>query len=110
MSSDERKIGDLTVQVERDGCISSGNCIKVAPDLFEFDDESIAVFAKTADDASRDQVIEACEVCPVDALSIPQPDGKKPILDTARCIGCCCCLKRRQLFILSCEIDRLRRC
>ncbi|NNE42989.1 MAG: ferredoxin [Gemmatimonadetes bacterium] len=77
MSVDERKIGELTVQIDRDSCISSGNCIKVTPELFEFDDESIAVFAKTAADCTREQVIEACEVCPVDALIVKDSSGKQ---------------------------------
>ena len=77
MSNEERKIGELTVRIDRESCISSGNCIKVTPELFEFDDESIAVFAKTADSCTREQVIDACEVCPVDALIVTDSSGEQ---------------------------------
>ena len=79
MSETERRIGDLTVSIDRDSCISSGNCVKVAPGLFELDDESIVVFARTADSADRDLVIEACEVCPVEALTVKDSSGKQII-------------------------------
>jgi ferredoxin len=79
MSDTEKTIGDLTVIIDRDACISSGNCVKVAPALFELDDESIVVFARTAADASRDLVIEACEVCPVEALTVKDSSGKRII-------------------------------
>ena len=58
MSDTERRIGDLTVNIDRDACIGSGNCIKVAPELFELDDESIVVFARNAP-AELSQVAEA---------------------------------------------------
>jgi len=79
MSETERRIGDLTVRIDRDSCISSGNCVKVAPALFELDDESIVVFAKTADGSSREQVIEACEICPVEALTVTDSSGEQII-------------------------------
>ncbi|HMB71020.1 MAG TPA: ferredoxin [bacterium] len=77
MAETERRIGDLTVRIDRDSCISSGNCVKVAPGLFELDDEAIVVFAKTADDASSEQVTEACEICPVEALTVTDSSGKQ---------------------------------
>lgn len=79
MSDTERRIGDLTVNIDRDACIGSGNCIKVAPELFELDDESIVVFARTAADAARALVLEACAVCPVEALTVKDSSGKRVI-------------------------------
>lgn len=76
--SDEvvRKIGELTVKVDRLACIGSGNCVKVAPDLFRLDDEEVAAFAPDAEKAERDTVIEACEICPVEALTVTDAEGK----------------------------------
>ena len=64
----ERKIGDLTVRVDREACIGSGNCTKVAPEVFELDADVVAAFKEPGDDIERDRVIEACSVCPVQAL------------------------------------------
>src|SRR6187455_1139199 len=45
----EKKIGELTVRIDRELCIGSGNCVKVAPDLFELDEEVICSFAAGAE-------------------------------------------------------------
>lgn len=77
MSETEKKIGDLTVRIERDSCIGSGNCVKVAGDLFALDDEGIAVFAPGAEQTPTDAVVEACRICPVEALIATDPSGKR---------------------------------
>ena len=70
------KAGELTVSIDRPSCIGSGNCVKVAPELFRLDDEGIAAFADGAADAARDVVLESCRVCPVEALRVRDGDGK----------------------------------
>ena len=78
----EYEIGDLTIVIEKDTCISTGNCIKLAPDVFEFDEKKIVAFTdgpEEADltEADRDRIIEACNLCPVDALKVFDADGKQ---------------------------------
>jgi ferredoxin len=73
----EKKIGDLTVRIDRDSCIGSGNCVKVATDLFVLDDESIVVFAPGAGNVSAETVEEACRICPVEALFLTDADGEQ---------------------------------
>lgn len=79
MSDTEQRIGDLTVCIDRSACISSGNCVKVAPELFDLDDESIVTFAKTSAETKRERVVEACEVCPVEALMVKDSSGAQII-------------------------------
>jgi ferredoxin len=76
MSATERKIGKLTVRIERENCIGSRNCMHIASDLFELDDEGIASFRENAT-ADRDTVIEACQACPVEALHVLDEDGRR---------------------------------
>ena len=67
----ERHISGLTILIERDLCIGSGNCIKLAPEVFELDATGIVTFRTRGDDApdiDRERLAEACRVCPVDAL------------------------------------------
>lgn len=71
----ERGIGDLTVRIDRLLCVGFGDCVDVAPDLFELDQEGIAVFRDTAGTLDRGQVIAACEACPIDALTVLDGDG-----------------------------------
>ncbi len=67
----ERRISGLTIVIERDLCIGSGNCVKLAPEVFELDATGIVTFRTLSDDApgiERERLVEACRVCPVDAL------------------------------------------
>lgn len=72
----ERRFGELTVRIDRETCIASENCISLAPDVFELDDDRIVDFVgDRATAIDRDRLIEACEVCPVDALLVIAEDG-----------------------------------
>ena len=73
----DRKFEDITVRIDRGLCIGSGNCIKVEPQAFEFDDEGIVAFRAEPGQIDRGRLIEACEVCPVDALFVLDADGKQ---------------------------------
>ena len=73
----ERKIGALTARIDRTTCIGTANCAKVAPEVFVLDDERIITFVETPRDVEPDRVVEACDVCPVDALSVFDADGRQ---------------------------------
>ena len=73
----ERKYGDLTVRIDRATCISTGNCMVVADDVFVFDDENVCGFADDPVKIDREKLIEACRVCPVDALLVFDAEGKQ---------------------------------
>lgn len=75
--TEERKIGELTVRIDRLLCVGFGDCIDEAPEAFEFDDEGIAVFAEGAETTNRERLLEACEVCPVDALTVLDEEGER---------------------------------
>jgi ferredoxin len=73
----ERKVGALTVRIDRTTCIGTANCAKVAPELFVLDDERIVTFCEPSTEIPADRVVEACDVCPVDALSAFDEDGRR---------------------------------
>ena len=74
---EERKVGSLTVRIDRSTCIGTSNCAKIAPDLFVLDDERIITFREPAADVAAEIVVEACRVCPVDALAAFDADGRQ---------------------------------
>ena len=74
---EERKVGSLTVRIDRSTCIGTSNCAKIAPDLFVLDDERIITFREPAADVVAEIVVEACRVCPVDALAAFDADGRQ---------------------------------
>ena len=73
---EERMVGSLTVRIDRSTCIGTSNCAKIAPDLFVLDDERIITFRDPTADVAAEVVIEACRVCPVDALTAFDADGR----------------------------------
>lgn len=56
----ERTIAGLTVRIDRDACIATANCMKLAPDVFEFDKEEICAFRSHETKIDRERLIEAC--------------------------------------------------
>lgn len=55
------------VKVNKDLCISCGSCVAIAPENFDFDDEGLAMVKK---DESNDDVKDAAEACPTDAIEL----------------------------------------
>jgi len=71
----ERPLAGLTIKIERDLCVGFGDCIEVTPDVFEFDEEGIAVFKEGNPDLDRETLLESCASCPVDALTALDEEG-----------------------------------
>lgn len=74
---ERRTIGEWTIEVDRTLCVGFGDCIDVAPDLFVFDDDGIVTFRADAPLLDRDRLFAACDICPVDALALYEPDGTR---------------------------------
>jgi ferredoxin len=64
----------IRIEVDRDLCIGSGDCVEAAPDVFELDDEGKAVVIDP-DGAPIDEVVEAAGNCPVTAIFVIGEDG-----------------------------------
>ncbi len=73
----ERIIEGLRIHIDRDLCVSFGDCIEAAPTVFEFDDEEIAVFVGEVGTVTREELIDACSSCPVDALTAFDEKGEQ---------------------------------
>ena len=70
----ERKVQDLVIRIDRDLCVGFADCIKAAEQAFVLDDEGVVVFLNP-EDVARDVLLEACDACPVDALSVWDQSG-----------------------------------
>ena len=67
-------VNRIRVEVDRDLCIGSGDCVDSAPDVFQLDDEGKAVVVDP-DGAPVDDVVEAARNCPVTAILVIGEDG-----------------------------------
>lgn len=70
MDSQNRRVAAVTVRIDRLLCVGFETCIEVAPDLFELDEEGIAVFCDNTDAVRREDILGSCRACPVDALEV----------------------------------------
>lgn len=71
---DERIVGGLRVRIDRTLCVGFGDCVTEAPDAFILDDTGTAVFVQP-EDVERERLIKACDVCPVDAITVWDETG-----------------------------------
>ena len=73
----ERNISDLKIKIDRTTCIGTANCIRVAPDVFELDNEKICSFKVNTTETEKETLVEACSVCPVKALYVIDKEGNQ---------------------------------
>lgn len=65
----------LEVEIDRELCMGSGNCVYEAPGAFDLDDESVAVVVDPAR-VPADKVIAAALKCPTHAITVRRDDVK----------------------------------
>lgn len=70
----ERCVGDLRIQIDATLCVSFGDCVEAAPEAFALDDEGIVIFL-SPERVERERLLTACDVCPVDALTVWDAHG-----------------------------------
>ena len=71
---EERMVGGLRVRIDRTLCVGFGDCVTEAPEAFVLDAEGIAVFVNP-DGVERERLLRACDVCPVDAITVWDETG-----------------------------------
>lgn len=74
---EEQTVSGLTIRIDRTRCIGTGNCVAVAPEVLELGSDQIVTFVDEPEDIDRERLIEACAVCPVDALFVIDEDGNQ---------------------------------
>jgi ferredoxin len=73
---EERRVGGLTVRIDRSLCVGFGHCSEEASDAFALGDDDVVTF-NDPERVDRERLIDACEVCPVEALSILDDAGSQ---------------------------------
>jgi ferredoxin len=76
----ERVVHGLRVVIDRDLCVGFGDCVTEAPEGFKLDDETIAVFTEP-ELVERERLLRACDVCPVDAITVWDETGRQIVPD-----------------------------
>ena len=71
---EERSVGALRVRIDRTLCVGFGDCITEAPAAFVLDETGVAVFL-APETTSKEQLLRACDACPVDAITVWNEHG-----------------------------------
>lgn len=75
-SRDERIAHGMRLCIDRSLCVGFGDCVDIAPEAFQLDDESIAILVDP-DRVDRTRLLKACDACPVDAITVWGEDGRQ---------------------------------
>ena len=75
--SGPKKVGKLTVTMDRNLCIGAASCIAVAPKTWALDDEAKAIILDTASQESAEAIIDSAKACPVAAIIIQDENGRQ---------------------------------
>jgi ferredoxin len=67
-------VNRIRVEVDRDLCIGSGDCVASQPEVFQLDDEAKA-YVVDPDAAATDDIVEAASNCPVTAIFVIGEEG-----------------------------------
>ncbi|MCA9308622.1 ferredoxin [candidate division WWE3 bacterium] len=65
------------IVVDREACIGAVTCVVVAPDVFEMDNENIAVVKPDALKVDSNKILMAAQSCPVQAIILYDETGKQ---------------------------------
>lgn len=65
----------LSIEINRDVCMGSGNCSFWAPGVFDLDDDGIAIVTDPEGEP-EDKILLAAQGCPTQAINIFR-DGEK---------------------------------
>ena len=66
----------VAIEVDRALCYGFGDCVDTVPAVFALDDEETAIVLDP-DAAPLDDIVEAAQNCPVDAIIIVDEDGQQ---------------------------------
>jgi ferredoxin len=66
-----------SVSIDRDACISSGNCVADSPDAFDFDDDDIAIVKEGVAQLLDERLVRVARNCPAGAIVLRDADGNE---------------------------------
>lgn len=63
------------VSIDQSRCIGAGNCVHIAPTVFQLDEENVAYVLdpRSVDD---DTLLDAARSCPTDCIYLDTEDGQ----------------------------------
>lgn len=73
----EKKKKIHKIYVDRKACIGVATCVVIAPEVFDLDDEGIAIVKEGAEKIDDNKILMAAQSCPVLAIHLFDEEGNK---------------------------------
>ncbi len=70
-----RVVHGFRIEIDELLCVGFGDCVTAAPDAFVLNGDGIVEFS-APERVPPDVLLEACRVCPVEALAVTDGDGR----------------------------------
>jgi len=77
LNSGPKKIHGWKVRVDRGLCIGAATCVALAGKTFALDEEAKAVLLDSADEDTKEMILDAARGCPTAAIIIEDENGKR---------------------------------
>ena len=77
--TEEMVFSGVRVQIDRSLCVGFGDCVSEAPEAFRLDGEDLAIFGENPAGVERERLVRACDLCPVDAITVWDQEGRQLI-------------------------------
>lgn len=72
---EQEAAGPPRAHVDHAFCVGVGECIRIAPHAFRYNKERLAIFKGQGEGYDRDQLQEAVDSCPMQAIRIVEADS-----------------------------------
>lgn len=72
----KQKIHDLEVSVDQDICTGAATCVALAAKAFGLNSDNKAMLLETADEETREALIDAARSCPTGAIKVMDEHGR----------------------------------
>lgn len=70
-------MGGMRARIDLDSCQSSGNCLKSAPDVFEWNEDHLAQTRPGAPTLPPERLAEIARNCPAMAIRLLDEEGRE---------------------------------
>jgi ferredoxin len=70
------KVSGVRIAVDLNRCQGYGQCVFLAPAVFELHGEEALMYDPGPEEAQRLPVVRAAAACPVQAIRVESPDGR----------------------------------
>ncbi len=71
-------MSSLKIMIDRRKCVGEGICVGIAPEVFDFDNDGIAMVVNS-EGLDEETILEIVTSCPQDAIIVIEEETEEPL-------------------------------